>query len=178
MKKLPVVVVLSLLAVPSLAFGQAPTPQPPQPGPEVQKLAYFLGTWKAEGELIGGPSAGRFSGAGSCEWFAGGFHAVCRREGTGPAGKSTELEIFTYDAEAKAYTRYGITSRGMTLFVKGSLAGNTWTWLWEERTEGTPTTYRIRQVQVSPTYFTLKVDYSVDGGPWIVIEEGKVTRVK
>jgi len=50
MKKLPVVVVLSLLAVPSLAFGQAPTPQPPQPGPEVQKLAYFLGTWKAEGE--------------------------------------------------------------------------------------------------------------------------------
>ena len=178
MKRLLVVVVLSVLAVPSFAFGQAQTPQPPTPGPEVQKLAYFLGMWKAEGEFTGGPPAGKFSGAGSCEWFAGGFHAVCRREGTGPAGKSTELEILTYDAEAKAYTRYGINSRGMTLFVKGSLAGDTWTWLWEETTEGKPTTYRITQVQVSPTYFTFTVDYSVAGGPWIVIEEGKVTKVK
>ena len=39
MKRVPVVVVVLAFAVPCLA-------QPPKPGPEVQKLAYYVGTWK------------------------------------------------------------------------------------------------------------------------------------
>jgi hypothetical protein len=173
MKRLLVILVVLAMALPCLTQAQ-----PPKPGPESQKLAYFLGMWKAEGELIGGPSAGKFSGAGPCEWFDGGFHVVCRREGTSPEGKHTDLQVFAYDAEAKAYTLYGITSRGITLFAKGSLSGSTWTWLWEENSDGKSTTYRITQVPVSPTYYTFKVDYSVAGGPWTVIEEGRATKVK
>ena len=45
MKNLLVNVVMTL-AVPCMAQ----TAQPPAPGPEVQELGYFLGTWKSEGE--------------------------------------------------------------------------------------------------------------------------------
>lgn len=37
---------------------------------------------------------------------------------------------------------------------------------------------RFRQVLVSPTSYTIKVDCSVAGGSWTVIEEGKATNVK
>ena len=95
MKRLLVIILLAL-AVPCLAFGQPQTAQPPKPGPEVQKLAYTLGTWKTEGEAKAGNPfgpAGKFSGTGTCEWFAGGFHVVCRGESTGPRGKTTDLNI-------------------------------------------------------------------------------------
>ena len=172
MKRLPVIVIV-ITALGTPCFAQTPTP-----GPEVQKLGYFLGVWEAEGELIGGPSAGKFSGQSPCEWFPGGFHVVCRRDGTSPEGKHTDLMVFGYDAEAKSYTLYTITSRGIALFAKGSLTGNTWTWQWEEKTEGRPTTYRITQVGLSPTSYTIKVDCSVADGPWTVIEQGKATKVK
>ena len=39
-----------LFLVLSNAFGQEQSAQSPQPGPEVQKLAYYVGTGKGEGE--------------------------------------------------------------------------------------------------------------------------------
>jgi len=176
MKKLLVIVVVLVFAVPCLAQ----TTQPPKPGPEVQKLAYSVGTWKTEGEVKAGSllPAGKYFVTGTCEWFAGGFHMVCRSEGTGPAGKRTELSILAYDAEAKAYTYYGISSLGESVSSKGSLAGNTWTWLWEGKAAGKPARFRYTEVQVSPTSYTFKVENSVADGPWSVIEEGKATKVK
>ena len=179
MRKLLVIIVLAL-AVPCLAFGQAQTAQPPKPGPEVQKLAYSLGTWKTEGEAKASPfgPAGKFSGTDTCEWFAGGFHLVCRGEGTGPTGKMVSLSIFAYDVEAKAYTYYGISSVGESVSSKGSLAGNTWTWLADGKAAGKPAKFRYTEVQVSPTAYTFKFESSTAGGPWTVIEEGKATKVK
>jgi hypothetical protein len=176
MKKLLVVVFVLAFAVPCLAQ----TAQPPKPGAEVQKLAYHVGTWKGEGEIKAGPfgPAGKFSGTDTCEWFAGGFHVVCRSEGTGPTGKHTELYIFGFDAEAKAYTYYGITSEGESGSSKGSLAGSTWTWLWDGKAAGKPAKYRITEVEVSPTSYTFKIEYSVAGGPWTVVMEGKSAKVK
>jgi hypothetical protein len=100
MKRLLVILVVLAFGMPCLAQ----IPQPPKPGPEVQKLAYFLGTWKAEGQLIGGPSAGKFVGEGPCEWFAGGFHVVCRREETSPEGKHTDLQVFADDFAGRRLT--------------------------------------------------------------------------
>jgi hypothetical protein len=178
MKKLLIIVFIAL-AVPCLAFGQAQTAQPPKPGPEVQKLAYFLGTWKGEGEIKAGPlgPAAKLSGTTTCEWFAGGFHVVCRRESTGE-GKRTQLEILAYDAEAKAYTYYGINSFGESHSSKGSLAGNTWTWLRDGKVAGKPAKFRETEEQVSPTSQTFKIEYSVAGGPWTVVVEGKATKVR
>ena len=177
MKRLLVIIVLAL-AVPCLAFGQA---QPPKPGPEVQKLAYNVGTWKFEGDVKAGSPlgpAGKFSSTGTCEWFAGGFHVVCRGESTGPRGRTTDLSILAYDTEAKVYTYYGISSRGETESEKMTLTGNTWTSLSEETVAGKPTKFRYTEVLESPTSNTFKLEYSVAGGPWGVVLEGKSTKGK
>jgi hypothetical protein len=174
MKKLLVVAVVLAFAVPCLA-------QPPKPGPEVQKLAYWVGTWKSEGEVkVGDLShpAGKFSSTDTCEWFAGGFHVVCRGEGTGPRGKMTDLLIRAYDTEAQVYTEYFISSRGETERDKMTLTGNTWMSTWEGQEAGKPAKFRFTQVQESPTSYTFKVEESVAGGLWTVIEEGKSTKVK
>jgi len=151
-----------------------------RPTVKVQKLAYYVGTWKGEGEVKAGPfgPAGKFSGTDTCEWFAGGFHLVCRGEGTSPEGKRTGLSILAYDAEAKAYTYYGISSFGESDAAKGSLTGSTWTWLWDGKAAGKPAKYRITQVEVSPTSYTFGIENSVAGGPWTVLMEGKFTKIK
>jgi hypothetical protein len=76
MKRLPVIIVLAL-AVSCLAFGQAQTAQPPKPGPEVQQMAPWLGTWQCGYENKTG-SLAKSEGSITCEWFTGGFFMVCK----------------------------------------------------------------------------------------------------
>ena len=178
MKKLLVIVVAVAFAVPCLAQ----TPQPARPGPEVsERLAYWVGTWRDETEIkVGDPShpVGRSSITYACEWFASGFHVVCRAEGTGPRGKMTALLIRGYDIHKKVYSQYFISSRGETEFDNMTVTGNTWMSTWEGQEAGKAAGFRFVEVQESPTSYTYKVERSVAGGPWTVIEEGKATKVK
>ena len=74
MKRSVLVVILLVLAAPCLASGQPQTPAPPTPGPEYQRLGYFVGTWKTDsGETV------------TYEWFTGGFSLIGRVENSGPA---------------------------------------------------------------------------------------------
>jgi len=49
---------------------------------------------------------------------------------------------------------------------------------WSGDMNGKPIQLRYTEVQESPTLFTYQAEASVDGGPWQVIAEGKVTKVK
>src|SRR6185437_3442698 len=51
------------------AQGQAAS----QPGPEHQRLGYFVEKWKAEGEIKPGPMGpgGKITSTDNCEWFEG-----------------------------------------------------------------------------------------------------------
>ena len=173
--------IILLFLTPRLAFGQAQADEPPKPGPEVQKLAYYVGTWKGEGEAKAGPfgSGGKLSSSQTCEWFAGGFHLVCRGEETGPSGRRTFLNIMGYDAEAKGYTEYGISSFGESEYnTGGSIVGNKRTFLSNGDAGGKPAKFRYTEVQMSPTLCTYKAEVSVGNEPWTVIGEGKITKVK
>jgi hypothetical protein len=161
--------------------GQPATAQQPKPGPEVQRLAYYLGTWEGEGEAKSGPfgPAGKLSSTTTCDWFAGGFHLVCRGEERGPTGKRTFLNIKAYDEKAKAYTEYGISSFGESEYqTGGSIVGNKRTFVFDSDVQGKPTKFRYIEVQVSPTSYTYQAEASIDGGPWTVIAEGKVAKVR
>jgi hypothetical protein len=161
--------------------GQSPTAQQPKPGPEVQKLAYYLGTWKGEGAAKGGPfgPAGKLSSTTTCEWFAGGFQLVCRGEEKGPTGTRKFLNIRAYDEKAKAYTEYGISNLGDSEYqTGGSIVGNKKTFAFDTDGGGKPMKLRYTEVQVSPTLFTYKAEASIDSKPWTVIAEGKVTKVR
>lgn len=170
-----------LLIAAHIASGQAVSDQQPKPGPEVQKLAYYLGTWRGEGEAKSGPlgPAGKLSSTMTCDWFAGGFHLVCRGEESGPTGKRTFLNIKAYDEKTKAYTEYGISNFGESEYnTGGSIVGNKRTFVIDNDVEGKPIKLRYVEVQESPTLFTYQAEASIDGGPWTVIAEGKVTKVK
>jgi uncharacterized protein DUF1579 len=170
-----------LLIVAHAASGRAATPEQPKPGPEVQRLGYYVGTWRGEGETKGGAfgPAGKLSSTTTCEWFAGGFQLVCRGEERGPTGKRTFLNIRAYDEMAKAYTEYGISSFGESEYdTGGSIVGNKKTFVLGSEVEGKPAKLRYTGMQVSPTLFTYQAEVSVDGGPWTMLAEGKVTKVK
>jgi len=170
-----------LVIVAHSASGHTATAQQPKPGPEVGKLGYYLGTWRGEGETKGGPfgPAGKLSSTTTCEWFAGGFHLVCRGEERGPTGTRTFLNIRAYDEAAKAYTEYGISSFGESEYnTGGSIIGNKKTFVVNIDVAGKPTKLRYTEVQVSPTFFTYKAEASVSAGPWTMIAEGRVTKVK
>src|SRR5580693_6790115 len=49
---------------------------PPKPGPEVQRLAYFVGNWKEEGKSTAHGMAGPVSSTQKWEWVSGGFFVV------------------------------------------------------------------------------------------------------
>jgi hypothetical protein len=171
---------LFLLIVAHIA-GETTTAQEPKPGPEVQKLAYWLGTWKGEGETKGGPfgPAGKLSSTTTCEWFTGGFHLVCRGEETGPTGTRTFLNIRSYDEKTKSYVEYGISNYGDSEYqTGGTIEGNKKTFAFDIDMGGKPTKISYVEVQMSPTLFTYQVEASIDGGPWTMIAEGKVTKVK
>ena len=191
-----IIVCICFLALSISSFAQAPTASPvattpgqpataqqSKPGLEVQRLAYYLGTWRGEGETKGGPfgPAGKLSSTMTCDWFAGGFHLVCRGEERGPTGKRTFLNILTYDEKAKAYTEYGISSLGESEYsTGGSIVGNKRTFVkdLDSGVEGKHTKLTYTEVQVSPTLYTYQAEASINGGPSTVIAEGKITKVR
>ena len=163
------------------ASGPAEAADQPKPGPEVQKLGYYLGSWRGEGETKGGPfgPAGKLSSKTTCEWFAGGFQLVCRGEETGPTGTRAFLNIRAYDEAAKAYIEYGISSFGESEYdTGGSIVGNKRTFLLNSQVDGKPAKFRYTEVQVSSTFYTYQAEVSVDGAPFAMVAEGKVTKVK
>lgn len=164
-----------LSLAPCLAFAQAE--QPSKPGPEVQKLGYYIGSWKGEGETKGGPfgKAGKLSSHMTCDWFTGGYQVVCKGEEMGPTGKRGFLNILSYDQSAKSYTEYSISSFGEAEYDQGgTLAGNTLTFLIDQKSAK----FRYAETRLSPDLFTYKAEASVGGKPWAVIAEGKIAKVK
>jgi Protein of unknown function (DUF1579) len=94
--------------------------KPQKPGPEHQRLKFFVGRWQVEGEV----ASGKFKATSTCEWFEGHFHVVCRSDATTPEGNSKTLEVLTYDTSSGAYTHYNIGSlRESSLFSTGKLEG-------------------------------------------------------
>lgn len=171
------ILVILAQAAPALAAEA----EAPKPGPEIEKLAYYLGTWRGEGEAKGGPfgPAGKLSSTTTCEWFTGGFHLVCRGEESGPTGTRKFLNIRSYDEAAKTYTEYGVSSLGDSEYATGgTIVGNKKIFVQNIAAQGKPLKLRYTEVQVSPTLFTYLAEASMDSGPWTVIAEGKVRKLK
>jgi hypothetical protein len=175
MKTVVVPGVLGLLLLADFAHAQVPSP-----GPEHQRLAYWIGTWKVEAEAKEsalGP-AGKSSGTYTYEWFPGQYHVVWRSEMNTPSGKTSELAFFAYEPATKSYVYPLITSTGMTWLFRVTVEGNTWHFAGEQTLGGKPVRLRFDLTELSPSAYRYVVEVSVDGGPWITTEEAKATKVK
>jgi len=150
-------------AVGALAQG----PQMPKPGPEHQRLHYYVGEWKSEGAMK--PSA----------YGPGDFFLVLESEGTGPMGPVKEVAVIGYDSNRKTYTFDQFSTRGEHGTATATVSGDMWTWVTPEvDMGGKKVKGRFTIKEVSPTEYTYKYDTSVDGGAWTNALEGKATKTK
>lgn len=173
-------VVMSIVAFQPAA---AQAPQPAKPGPEHQRLAYFVGTWTSEGEIKPGPMGpgGKMTSRDTCEWHEGRFAVICRSEGTGPMGPSKGLGILSYSSGEKVYTYYGTDSSGMmtmTTVPKGTVQGDTWTYMDESMMGGQKVKSRVTLKELSPTSYTFVMEAQGADGKWTTVMESKQTKVK
>jgi len=168
------VAVILICGFTSLLLAQAP-PAPPKPGPEHKKLEYFVGKWTVEGEIKANEfvPAGKTVSTETCTLGPGGFYVESRAEG---GQLPTRLAIMAYDSHAKVYTSYYANSVGLVGTATGSVNGNTWTWMEEDKFAGNAIKGRTTVTMSSPTQYTMKYEMADEKGGYITILEGKATK--
>jgi Protein of unknown function (DUF1579) len=161
-------------------FAAAQAAEAPKPGPEHQRLAYFVGKWNAEGELKPGPMGpgGKFTSSDKCEWFEGRYSVICHSEGKMPMGQSKSIGILGYSTEEKVYTYYGVDNSNMTMasVPKGTVRGDTWTYTDQGTMGGKKFKSRVTIKELSPTEYTFRMEMQGPDGKWAPMMESKNTK--
>ena len=167
------VAVILICGFTALLLAQAP-PAPPKPGPEHKKLEYFLGKWSVEGEIKANEfvPAGKTVSTETNTLGPGGFYVESRAEGQLP----TRFGFIAYDSHAKVYTSYYANSGGLVGAATGSVNGNTWTWLVEDKFAGNAIKGRTTITMSSPTQYTIKYEMADGKGGYTTLVEGKATK--
>jgi hypothetical protein len=151
---------------------------PPKPGPELKKLDVFVGSWTLDGNMkpsTMGPG-GAISENEKCEWMDGGFYLVCNSEYKSTIGNGVGLAVMGYSPDDKAYTYREFNSFGEFEDSKGSVAGDTWTWIADEKMGGMTMKGRFTMKIISPTSYTFMFEMSQDGTKWTTVMDGKATK--
>ena len=165
-----------------LQSASAEEPKAPKPGPEHQRLGYYVGKWTTEGEMKPsemGPG-GKITATDKCDWFQGGFAVVCYSDGMSPTGPTKSIGILSYSSEEKAYTYYGVdnSNMAMTSVPHGTVQGNTWSYSDESTMGGKKVKSRVTIKELSPTAYTFKLELQGPDGKWVDVMESKSTKVK
>ena len=177
MKRLMCAAVVGVLLI-SSALAQAPQ-GPPKPAPELKRLDYFAGNWTATGTMQPGPMGpgGNFKSSEKCTWQMGGFFLVCPGSFNGGGMNGTETAYFGYDSNKKAYTYHAFNSMGEAEQATGTVNDKTWTWTAENEMGGQKINGKFTVVEDSPTKYTMKFEYSTDGGStWKTAMEATATK--
>src|SRR5436309_14859012 len=96
-------------AVGALAQG----PQMPKPGPEHQRLHYYVGERKSEGAMKPSPyGPGGTSTVINHNRMLGAFFLVLDSDGTGATGPDKEVAAIVYDSNRQTYTLDQVRTSG------------------------------------------------------------------
>jgi Protein of unknown function (DUF1579) len=176
MKRVLAVLAVAMFLLPVMVRAQAP--QMSKPGPELKKLDYFAGTWKVDGDTKPSPygPGGKTSGTDHNEWMPGGFFLVTHSEFKTPEGDAKGLAIMGYKTDDKLYTYHEFDNTGETISATGTVEGDTWTWLSEDKMGGKMIKGRYTVQVLSPTSYKFKFESASDGGEWNTVMEGKATK--
>ena len=168
------VAVILICGFTALSLAQAP-PAPPKPGPEHKKLEYFVGKWTVENEIKANEfvPAGKTVATATATLGPGGFYVENRVEGD----LWTTLAIMAYDSDAKVYVSYYANNVGLVGTGTGTVNGNTWTWMVEDKIPGKVVKGRTTVTVLSPTQYISKYEMDDGKGGYTTIVEGKATKV-
>lgn len=151
------------------------------PAPEIKKLGYFVGKWLTKGTIPPGPwgVGGKFSWTESTKWMNGNFFVVGHWNFKMPVelgGDGQEIFVMGYDASKELYSFDAFSSQGLHQVSKGTLSGDTWTWMSESVQNGKPVQQKMTMKTLSPASYTLQFEISSDGATWMTFMQGSATR--
>ena len=174
-------VVAAFFAFLTVAATPAQDPAaPPKPGPEHEKLAYFVGKWKSEGDTKAsafGP-AGKFTFTETCDWLPGKFALLCKSEGNMMGGEYHGISVMSYDTGEKSYIYFETNNWGEIIYSHGSLDGDSWTWGKESNVNGKTVRGRFTLKRVSADDATYSFEMAMGSDPFAKIMQGKQTLQK
>jgi len=174
---LSILTACAIIAVGGVQAAAAQAGEGPRPGPEHQRLAYFVGKWKAEGEIKPGPMGpgGKMTSTDNCEWFEGHYSVICRSEAKTPMGTNKSIGILGYNTEEKVYTYYGVdnTNMNMASVPKGRVQGDTWTYLDESTMGGQKMKSRVTIKEISPKEYSFRMEIQGPDGKWVPTMESR-----
>jgi uncharacterized protein DUF1579 len=175
-----VIVPVLLFTLASILAAQSES-QTSKPGPEHQRLHYFVGNWQITWETKPGPMGpGGTVTVTDHNEMLGELFVVFHRKGRGPKGSGKEIGFLGYDPEQKVYTYEVFSDDGSVGRATATLSGDTWVLLAPAldvcQQGGDKVKERYTLKEVSPTSYTFIGELSTDAGPWTEIEEGKATK--
>jgi len=150
----------------------------PKPGPEHKKLDMFAGAWALDGEMKPGEMGpgGNVKEDEKCEWMEGGFFLACHTDFKSTMGNGTSVSIMGYSADDKVYTYREFNSWGEFVDSKGSVDGDTWTWINDEKMGAMTIKGRFTMKVTSLTSYNFMYETSQDGTKWTTVLDGKATK--
>ncbi|HTD24639.1 MAG TPA: DUF1579 family protein [Terriglobales bacterium] len=177
MKRSLATILITILFLSVAVFAQAP-PQAPKPGPELKRFDYFVGTWATEADMKPSPygPGGKFTGIDRTEWMPGNFFLLIHSDFNSPMGPGKELAVMGYKTDDKVYTYNAYNSMGEADHSTGTVEGDTWTWMSNDKIGGKEIKGRFTMKIVSPTSYTFKYEMASETGEWATLMEGKATK--
>jgi hypothetical protein len=154
--------------------------EPPKPGPEHKNLDYFAGSWTLSGDMKPGAMGpgGSVTENERCSWMEGNFFLVCHTDFTSSMGNGTSVSVMGYSTDDKSYTYREFNSWGEFEDSRGSLDGDTWTWISDEKMGGQTMKSRFTMKITSPTTYNFTFEMSQDGAKWTDVMDGKASKTK
>lgn len=167
--------VLGMVCLASAALAQM---EMPKPAPELKKLDFLVGKWASEAEVKPGPMGpgGKMTTEEQNEWMEGGFFLVMHSKFKGVPFSGSSISFMGYDPDEKVYTYYEFNSDGELNHSKGTLSGDTWTWLSDMKMGPKMAKGRFTLKVLSPTSYYYKFEMSEDGTNWTLVMDGKDTK--
>jgi len=172
---------LSLLLF-SLVFQSPAAPSPQQPSRPTQPtdpmpppdMDYFLGAWSFDWNVPESPlgPAGKIKGTETYKKGAAAGTYESEIEGDGPVGAFKAHATTRYNEKERLVTRSETGLFGVSLTMTGPIGGDLggyYTIFWEAapfKKDGKTIKLKGKTQMLSPAYYRLQMQISVDGGPY------------
>ncbi|MGH9513761.1 MAG: DUF1579 family protein [Terriglobales bacterium] len=180
MKRISSAMSLFIACFLALIFGAQCFAQMPTPAPELKKLDFLAGNWHDDADMKPGPMGpgGKMTMTEKNEWMQGGFFLVLHSTYDSPMGSGSGIAFMGYNPDAKQYTYDEFNSMGEANHSNGTVDGDTWTWLGDQKMGDQTIKGRFTMKVLSPTSYSFKYEMSQDGATWNTVMDGKSTKAK
>lgn len=182
--RLSVVVCVILALISGVAFcsdaSRGSQETLPAQGPERKNLDAWSGRWTTQGKLYDTAysHAGDITITMTCGWSAYNGYMICDHIFSGPAGKSNDLTIYTYNQADKSYQFCSVDHAGVLRSTPLTIEGRIWTYNSEMEKDGKKILIRTINDFSTTGTVTWNTKFSADAGAhWTLMNEGVDTKV-